>query len=145
MFKLIYYRARAWQSVLPWGLALVLAWAGSAWAAERVTVGQLHKDHQSYHLQSVKLVGKVDQMRAFPPRPVVIGRCRFLYGIAEFVLIDETGALPVETQGSCFEAAQNLPHDGDQIEVTVQIHLFTPKGGTKHVMKAIVKEIVVVK
>jgi hypothetical protein len=131
--------------VLPWGLALGLAWAGSAWAAERVTVGQLHKYPQSYHLKSVKVVGKVEQMRAFPPRPVVIGRCRFLYGIAEFVLIDETGSLPVETQGNCFEATHNLPHDGDQIEVTVQIHLSTPRGGTKHVMKAIVQEIVAVK
>jgi hypothetical protein len=135
----------AWQSGLPLGLILVLACADSSFAVEQMTIAQLQQYQQSYHLRSVKVVGRVEQMHPFPPRPVAMKRCRFLYGIAEFVLIDDTGSLPVETIGSCLTAAGDLPHDGDQIEATVQVHVSASEGGTKQVIKAIVQEIVVVK
>ena len=133
------------QSVLPWGLVVVLACAGSPMAAERLTIGQLNKFHASYHLHSVTLVGKVEAMHAFPPLPAAGKRCRSLYGIAEFVLIDDTGSLPVETLGSCFAAAMELPHDGDLIELTAQIQVFIPEGQTGQVIKAITQQIVVLK
>ena len=135
----------SWESVLPWGLAVVLAWAGSSMAAERLTIGQVNKYHASYHLHSVTLVGKVAAMHAFPPLPVGGKRCSPLYGIAEFVLVDDTGSLPVEILGSCFAAAMELPHDGDLIELTAKIQVFIPEGQTAQVIKAITQEIVVLK
>ena len=133
------------QNVLAWGLAVVLACAGSPMAAERLTIRQLNKSNASYHLHSVTLVGKVEAMHAFPPLPVGGKRCSPLYGIAEFVLIDDTGSLPVETLGSCFAAAMELPHDGDLIELTAKIQVFVPEGQTAQVIKAITQEIVVLK
>ena len=135
----------SWQSVLPWGLAVVLAWAGSSMAAERLTIGQLHQYHASYHLHSVTLVGKVEGMHAYPPMPVVTKRCRILYGMAKFVLVDDTGSLPVENPGSCFVGAMKQPQDGDLIELTAKIHVFVPKGQTTQVIKVITQEIVIVK
>ena len=134
------------QSVLPWGLAVVLACAGSLMAAERLTIGQLKKYHASYHRHSVALVGKVTAMHAFPPLPVGgAEHCSPLYGIAEFVLVDDTGSMPVETLGRCFAATMELPHDGDLIEVTAMIHAFVPDGQTAQVIKAFTQEIVILK
>ncbi len=138
-------RLLTWQSVLPWGLAVVLAWTGSSMAAERLTIGQLHQYHASYHMHSVTVVGKVEGMQALPPTPVRRRRCRFLYGMATFVLVDDTGSLPVENLGSCFAGAMKLPQDGDLIELTAKIHVFVPKGQTAQVIKAITQEIVIVK
>jgi hypothetical protein len=70
-------------------------------AAERLTIGQLHKYHKSYHMHSVTLVGKVETMHAYPPMPVVTKRCGILYGVATFVLVDDTGFLPIENPGRC--------------------------------------------
>lgn len=135
----------AWQSVLPCGLAVVLAWAVGAPAAERLTIGQLHKYHASYHMHSVTVVGKVAAMQAFPPMPVSSEKCNTLYGRAKFVLVDDTGSLQVESLGSCFVVAMNLPHDGDQIELTATIQVYVPEGQTTHVITAITQEIVVLK
>jgi len=134
------------QSVLLWGLAVVLACAGSLMAGERLTIGQLKKHHASYHRHSVTHVGKVAAMHASPP--LHIGgaeHCSPLYGIAEFVLVDDTGSLPVESLGSCLAAAMELPHDGDLIELTAEILVFVPQGQRAQVIKAITEEIVVVK
>ena len=57
----------AWKIVLFLGLALVLAWADSSVAAERLTIGQLHQYSKSYDMHSVTLVGKVQGMQAFEP------------------------------------------------------------------------------
>lgn len=138
-------RVLAWQSLLPWGLILVLAWADGSLAADRVTVAQLQKFHKSYHMHSVTIVGKVEEMHTFTPLPVAMKRCSTLYGLAEFVLTDETGSLPVESRGSCLPAAMNLPHDGDRIEVTVMIHVYVPEGQATQVITATVQEIVVLK
>jgi len=134
------------QSVLPWRLAVVLACAGSLMAAERLTIGQLKKHHASYHRHSVTLVGKVAAMHASPPLQVGgAEHCSPLYGIAAYVLVDDTGSLPVESLGSCFAAAMELPHEGDLIELTAEIHVFVPEGQTAQVIKAISQEIVVMK
>ena len=138
-------RLVTWQCVLPLGLAVVLAWAGSPMAAERLTIGQLNQYHASYHLHSVTIVGKVEAMQALPPTPVRTRRCRILYGMAKFVLVDDTGSLPVENPGSCFVRAMTLPQDGDLIELTAKIHVFVPKGQTTQVIKVITQEIVIVK
>ena len=135
----------AWQIVLSLGLALVLAWTDSSVAAERLTIAQLQKYHKSYDMHSVTLVGKVQAMQAFEPVLESYGRCRKLYGRAKFVLVDDTGSLDVESLGSCFEVAMNLPRDGDQVEVTVKIHVDIPQGQTEEVMKAIIQEMVILK
>ena len=135
----------AWQIVLSLGLALVLAWTDSSEAAERLTIAQLQNYHKSYDMHSVTLVGKVQGMQAFEPLTDSYGRCRKLYGRSKFVLVDETGSLEVENLGSCFEAAMNLPHDGDQVEVTVKIQVDIPQGQKEEVMKAIVQEMVILK
>ena len=135
----------AWQSVLTCGLAVVLAWAGGSLAAERVTIGQLHQYHKSYNMRAGTVVGKVAEMQAFPPMPVAIGRCRTLYGKAQFVLVDDTGSLSVESVGSCFEAAMHLPHDGDLIQLTTEILVYIREGQTTEVMKALTREIVILK
>ena len=135
----------AWQIILSLGLALVLAWTGSSVAAERLTIAQLQKYHKSYDMHSVTLVGKVHAMQAFEPVIESYGRCRKLYGRAKFVLVDDTGSLDVESLGSCFEVAMNLPHDGDQVEVTVKIQVDIPQGQTEEVMKAIIQEMVILK
>lgn len=114
-------------------------------AAERLTIGQLHQYHASYHMHSVTLVGKVEGMHAYPPMLVVTKRCRILYGIAKFILVDDTGSVPVENPGSCFAGAMKQPQDGDLIELTAKIHVFVPKGQTAQVIKAITQEIVIVK
>lgn len=57
--------------------------------------------------------------------------------------MDDTGVLPVETLGSCFAAAMELPHDGDVIELTAQIQVFSPEGRAERVIKAITQNIVV--
>ena len=138
-------RLVTWQCVMPLGLAAVLAWAGSSMAAERLTIGQLHQYHASYHMHSVTLVGKVEAMQALPPMPVVTKRCRILYGMAKFILVDDTGSVPVENPGSCFVGAMKLPQDGDLIELTAKIHVFVPKGQTAQMIKAVTQEIVIVK
>ena len=136
-------RRLAWPSVLPWGLAVVLGWPAWLLAAERLTIGQLHQYHASYHTRVVTVVGKVEDMQAFPPMRVATARCNTLYGRAQFLLIDETGSLSVESVGSCFPAAMTLPHDGDQIELTAMILVYVPDGQTAQVMKAITHKIVV--
>ena len=134
------------QSVLPWGLAVVLACAGSLMAAERLTIGQLKNSQASYHRHSVTLVGKVAAMHASPPLHVGgAEHCSPVYGIAEFVLVDDTGSLPVESLGSCLATARELPHDDDLIELTAEIHVFVPEGRTAQVIKAITEKIVVLK
>jgi hypothetical protein len=95
-------------------------------AAERLTIGQLHKYHKSYHMHSVTLVGKVETMHAYPPMPVVTKRCGILYGVATFVLVDDTGFLPIENPGRCLGGAMNLSRDGDLVESTAKIHVFVP-------------------
>jgi hypothetical protein len=57
--------------------------------------------------------------------------------------VDDTGTLPVETPGSCFAAAMELPRDGDVIELTAEIQVFSPMGRTERVIKAITQNIVV--
>jgi len=132
-------------------LVVALAWApmDSSLAAERLTIGQLHKYHASYHMHSVTIVGKVEEMQASPPLQLKIGRnrplCNFLYGVASFVLVDDSGSLPVENQGSCFEGAMNLPQNGDRIELTAQIHVYVPEGQTTQAIKGITQDIVVLK
>lgn len=138
-------RLATWQSVLPLGMAVLAVWAGSPMATERLTIGQLHKYHASYHMHSVTVVGKVEAMQALPPTPVRTRRCNILYGMAKFVLVDDTGSLPVENLGSCFAGAMKLPQDGDLIELTAKIHVFVPEGQTAQVIKAISQEIVIVK
>jgi len=136
---------KIWQIAIPCGLAVALACTDNSWAGERLTIGQLQKYHQSYNMRSVTVVGRVGEMVAFPPMIVALGRCRTLYGKAKFVLGDDTGSLQVEIAGSCLPAAQNLPHDGDQIEVTVMIHVDVPEGQTTPVMTAITQEIIILK
>ncbi|THJ20632.1 MAG: hypothetical protein CAF45_013825 [Nitrospira sp. CG24E] len=131
--------------MLPWGLVVVLACVGSSMAADRLTIGQLHKYHKPYQMHSVTIVGKVEEMQAFPPMRVAIKRCKTLYCKAKFVLTDDTGSLPVESLGSCLPAAMDLPHGGDQIELTAMIQVYVPEGQTIQVMKAVVQEIVVLK
>lgn len=132
------------RSALSWGLVLIFFWVGSSLAAERLTVGQLQKYHASYQMHSVTLVGRVQGMHVFPPLPFK-KKCSLLYGIARFELVDDSGVLPVETLGSCFAAAMELPHDGDVIELTAQIQVFSPDGRTERVIKAIAQDIVVLK
>lgn len=132
------------RRALSWGLVLLFLWVGSLLAAERLTVGQLQKYHASYQMHSVTLVGRVQGMHVFPPLPVK-KKCSLLYGIARFELVDDSGVLPVETLGSCFAAAMELPHDGDVIELTAQIQVFSPDGRTERVIKAIAQDIVVLK
>ena len=62
-----------------------------------------------------------------------------------FELMDDTGSIPVETLGSCFAAAMELPRDGDVIELTAQIQAFSPEGQTERVIKAITQNIVVLR
>jgi len=132
------------RSALSWGLVLIFFWVGSSLAAERLTVGQIQKYHASYQMHSVTLVGRVQGMHVFPPLPFK-KKCSLLYGIARFELVDDSGVLPVETLGSCFAAAMELPHDGDVIELTAQIQVFSPDGRTERVIKAIAQDIVVLK
>lgn len=132
------------RRALSWGLVLIFFWVGSSLAAERLTVGQLQKYHASYQMHSVTLVGRVQGMHVFPPLPFK-KKCSRLYGIARFELVDDSGVLPVETLGSCFAAAMELPHDGDVIELTAQIQVFSPDGRTERVIKAIAQDIVVLK
>jgi hypothetical protein len=132
------------RRALSWGLVLIFFWVGSSLAAERLTVGQLLKYHASYQMHSVTLVGRVQGMHVFPPLPFK-KKCSLLYGIARFELVDDSGVLPVETLGSCFAAAMELPHDGDVIELTAQIQVFSPDGRTERVIKAIAQDIVVLK
>jgi hypothetical protein len=133
-----------WQSVLPLGLAVLLAWAGSPMAAERLTIEQLYQYHASYHLHSV-IVGKVEAMQALPPTPVRTRRCNILsVRHCKFVLVDDTGSLPVENLGSCFATAMKLPQDSDLIELTAKIHVFVPNGHAAQVIEAFTQEIVIV-
>lgn len=109
-------------------------------------IEQLRKYHASYHMHSVTVVGRVSAMQVLPPLEVRGSRkCSPLYGIAQFELMDDTGSLPVETLGSCFAAAMELPHDGDVIELTAQIQVFPPEGRTEQVIKAITQNIVVLR
>ena len=132
------------RRALPWGLVLLFFWVGGLLAAERLTIEQLQKYHASYQMHSVTLVGRVQAMHVFPPLQTFNSkRCNPLYGIAEFELVDDTGTLPVETLGSCFAAAMELPRDGDVIELTAEIQVFSPMGRTERVIKAITQSIVV--
>jgi hypothetical protein len=128
------------------GVLFLFLCIGSSLAAERLTIEQLRKYHVSYHMHSVTVVGRVSAMQVFPPLDVRGSyKCSTLYGIAQFELVDDTGSLPVETLGSCFAAAMELPHDGDVIELTAQIHAFAPEGRTERVIKAITQRIVVLR
>ena len=138
-------RVQTWQIAMSFGLAVALAFADSSWAGERLTIGQLQQYHASYHMRSVTVLGKVKEMQTFPPMQVRTKSCYTLYGRAKFLLVDDSGSLQVESVGSCYPAAQNLPHDGDQIEVTVMIHLNVPEGQTTQVMKGITQEIIILK
>ena len=133
------------RRAFPWGVVLQFFCAGSLLAAERLTVGQLQKYHASYQIHSVTLVGRVQSMHVFPPLPVKKKKCSLLYGIARFELVDDSGVLLVETLGSCFPAAMELPHDGDVIELTAQIQVFSPDGRTERVIKAVTQNIVVLR
>ena len=128
------------------GLLLVLGFGCGLAEAEQLRIAQLHKYHASYQLHSVTLVGTVRAMYVFPPLPVFNpDRCSPLYGIAQFELVDETGSLPVETLGTCFAAAAELPLDGDVIELTAMIQVFVPEGQREQVIKAVTQKIVVLK
>ena len=134
------------RRAFPWGMVLLFFCIGSSPAAERLTIEQLRKYHASYHMHSVTLVGSVSAMHVFPPLRVFQShKCSLLYGIAQFELVDDTGALPVETLGSCFAAAMDLPRDGDVIELTAQIQVFPPEGRTERVIKAVTQNIVVLR
>lgn len=129
-----------------WGFVLQFFWVGSPMAAERVTIAQLQKYRAFYHLHSVTLVGTVHAMQVFPPLPTFESdRCSPVYGLARFELVDDSGSLPVETLGSCFPAAMELPRDGDLIELTAMIQVFVPEGRTERVIKAVTQNIVVLK
>ena len=134
------------RRALPWGLVLLSFWVGNLLAAERLTIEQLQKYHASYQMHSVTLVGRVQAMHVFPPLQTLQSkRCNPLYGIAQFDFVDDTGVLSVETLGSCFAAAMELPRDGDVIELTAQVQVFSPEGRTERVIKAIAQDIVVLK
>ena len=129
-----------------WGVVLIIFCVGSSRAAERLTIEQLRKYHASYHMHSVTLVGRVHAMHVFPPLNVRGSRkCSPLYGIAQFELRDDAGSIPVETLGSCFAAAMELPHDGDVIELTAQIQVFPAEGRTERVIKAVTQNIVIMR
>ena len=134
------------RRALPWGLVLLFFWVGNLLAAERLTIEQLQKYHASYQIHSVTLVGRVQAMHVFPPLQTYNSkRCKTLYGIAQFELVDDTGSLSVETLGSCLAAAMESPHDGDVIELTAQIQVFSPEGRTERVIKAFTQNIVVLR
>jgi hypothetical protein len=134
------------RRAFPWGVVLLFFCVGSSLAAEQLTIEQLRKYHASYHMHSVTLVGSVYAMHVFPPLQLFKKyQCSPLYGIAQFELMDDTGSLPVETLGSCFAAAMELPRDGDVIELTAQIQVFSPEGGTERVIKAVTQNIVVLR
>ena len=127
-------------------LLTLLVWVTTSSAAERVTVEQLRKYHVSYHLHSVVLVGQVRNMHVLPPVPMVGSRrtpCKLLYGKSQFELVDETGTLPIETLGSCFPAAVDLPRNDDIIELTAQIHAFVPEGKTEPRIYAMAQHFVI--
>jgi hypothetical protein len=143
-------RTITWHTLLPlWFIVALTCATASSLAAERLTIGQLQKYNASYHMHSVTIVGKVEAMDALPPLLLKRGRnrplCNIRYGVATFVLVDDSGSLPVENPGSCFSAAMDLPHDGDHIEVTVMIHIQVPEGQTSQVIKGIIQDIVVLK
>ena len=133
------------RRALSWCLVLLFFWVGSLLAAERLTVGQLQKYHASYQMHSVTLVGRVQGMHVFPPMPATKKCYGLLYGLSQFELVDDSGVLPVETLGSCFVRAMELPHDGDVIELTAVIQVFSPDGRTDRVIKAFAQDIVVLK
>jgi hypothetical protein len=59
-------------------------------------------------------------------------RCT-LYGRGTFMLDDDTGIIPVDLLGSCTPAAADaLPKDGDQIRLTVIVHVLQ-SGPPRHV------------
>ena len=60
-------RTIASQTLQSLCLVGVVAFADSSMAAEHLTIGQLHKYHASYHMHSVTIVGKVEEMQASPP------------------------------------------------------------------------------
>ena len=127
-------------------LGVVLGFVCGLSDAEELTIVQLYKYHESYHLHSVSIIGTVRAMHVFPPLPVFESdRCSPLYGVAQFELVDETGSLPVETLGSCLTASAELPHDGDVIELTAEIQVFVPEGQRQRVIKAISQKIAVLK
>ena len=129
-----------------WGVVLIIFRVGSSLAAERLTIEQLRKYHASYHMHSVTLLGKVHAMHVFPPLNVRGSRkCSSLYGIAQFELRDGTGSIPVETLGSCFASAMELPRDGEVIELTAQILVFPAEGRTEQVIKAVTQNIVIMR
>ena len=81
-------------------------------------------------------------MQVFPSlQTFESARCSPLYGIARFELFDESGSLPVETLGSCHPAAMDLPHDGEVVELTAEIHVFAPVDRTERVLEAIAQAI----
>jgi hypothetical protein len=133
-----------WQSLC---LVVILACVpDSSWAAERLTIGQLQKFHKSYHMHSVTIVGKVEELQVSPPMRVITKSCYTLYGRGKFILVDDSGSLQVESLGGCSPTgAQILPQASDQIELTAQIQVYAPEGQTTEVIKAITQEIVVLK
>ncbi len=65
--------------------------------------------------------------------------------IAQFELRDGTGSILVETLGSCFASAMELPRDGEVIELTAQILVFPAEGRTEQVIKAVTQNIVIMR
>jgi len=135
------------QKALSCGVVFLFLWAGSVLAAERLTVGQLQKYHESYQMHAVTLVGRVQSMQVLAPIETSnkSKHCSSLYGIAQFELVDDTGTLQAEIVGSCASAAMKLPDNGDVIELTAKIQLVSSEGRTERVIKAIAQNIVVLK
>ncbi len=134
------------RRALPCGLILFFLLVGNLLAAERLTVGQLQKYHASYQLHSVTLIGRVQGMHVFPPvQTFKSKRCSPLYRVAQFELVDDTGTIQAEILESCFAVATKLPEDGDVIELTATIQVFSPDGRTERVIKAITQDIIVLK
>lgn len=133
-------RFQTWQIAMPCGLVIALACGDSALTGQRLTIGQLQK-----YLAFGDRRWESGRDAAFRPIRERTKSCYTLYGRAKFALVDDTGSLPVESVGSCYcyPAAQDLPHDGDQIEFTVMIHLNVPEGQTTQVMKGITQEIII--
>jgi len=139
---------RCWSIAMSCDILPLLLWASSLAAAERITIEQLQKYHVSYPLCSVALVSHVQNMHLLPPaqKPTSGSKqCPRLYGISQFELVDGTGTVSVETTGSCFPAAMELPGDSDLIELTAKIHAFVPEGRTERVITAIAEHLVVLR
>jgi hypothetical protein len=134
------------RRVLLVGLVCLFLWAGNAPAAERLTVAQLQKYHESYQMHAVTVVGRVQNMNAMSEIEMSkTKQCSSLYGVAQFELVDDTGTLQAEIVGSCASSAMKLPGNGDVIELTAKIQVFPSKNRTQRLIKAVAQDIVVLK